>query len=228
MIDIIIFALVTAFLLWKLKGILGKEDENRSKSVIPSIKDITGTAKDVSQAMIELKKEQKERKKSEIEEDIKQNLTLLDPKFEPAYRILCASFSSGVFDMKQFFDNVENFFTSLIEARNTKDLTLLAPQISPDVLKMLINMIEQEKAQNPNQKTELVKINGVEITDFNAFQDGSAHIKVKVLSEQIRYSKEGEQVVSGSVTIPSQFSDLLIIERVLKNKIYSWVLTKIE
>jgi predicted lipid-binding transport protein (Tim44 family) len=228
MVDIIIFALITAFLLWKLKGVLGKEEEGSKRNIVSSIKDITGMTKEIPQNLIELKKEQKEKRKFELEEEIKINLEMINPKFETAYKVLSNALPTGPFDLKNFLNNIEGLFTTLIESRDKKDLTELISQVSPEVFNMLANFIEEERVKNPHQKMELVKINSIQIAEFNAFEDGSALIKVIVLSEQIRYVKDGENIISGSITIPSKFSDLLTIERVSKNKQYSWILTKIE
>jgi hypothetical protein len=228
MFEVILFALFTAFLVWKLKGILGKEDEGFTPKSFTKIKDITNIVSENSNTTIETKKDLKEKRKLEIDEEIKENLVKIKPEFEISYKLLSSNLPSGVFNIRQFLEGAETLFSDLLEARNSKDLSVIAPQTSANTLRTLELVIENEKSTKPFQKIQLVKVESIEIEDLIAFQEGSAKIRIKILSEQIRYSKEGDEVKEGSLTIPAKFVDFLTIERVLQNKNFTWVLTSIE
>jgi hypothetical protein len=224
MLEIIIFAIVAAFLFFKLKSILGKEDDNtqgvRSGNFANSIKNITISAKEVDVKT-------KEQKQVEAEEEIKKNLTLFKPELESAYREISSTSPNGFLNLKNFFSSVEDIFSELIKARNTKTLSNITFSLSKDVASILLDVFKSESLSNPNQKIELVKIEAIEIEDMKAIQ-GDAFLKVKISSSQIRYSKEGENITSGSITIPHQFIDHFTITRILKDKLYIWTLTSIE
>ena len=235
MIDIIIFAVIAGLLFWKLKNILGKEDENQRVKPIAKFK-----MKDVSPAeaspndggvfnlgFLEGKKESKEQKKNLSEEQIKVNLALIKPEFEEVYKNLSISMPFGVFDVKQFLDGVETLLIELINAQNTKDVSVLVPYISNEFFNNFTAFLKESAVKNPNQIVKLIKIDEMEIIGFESKSD-VFFIKVKVLSEQIRYSKEGEVITAGSMSVPSKFIDVLTISRNIKVQGGNWILTNID
>ena len=109
-----------------------------------------------------------------------------------------------------------------------KDLKLIESELSNNLRLSLESLMEKEKSNNSNQLMELFKVDSIEIENIKAQSNGSAEFKIKILSKQIRYIKEGEDVIQGSIELPSNFIDYFTIQRVVKNKSYSWVLDKIE
>lgn len=230
MVDIIIFAVITALLFWKLKSILGKEDENFTpKKMNFQVKDVTTPKqeKDLGfvASLIDLKKENKEANQIDTEGEIKKNLQLLPAFLEKDYTELCKIVPSGVFSVKTFKEGIEAIFVELINSQNTKDTIGIEAFVSPEFLKFFKEFLEKQNLENPKQMINLVKIESIDFISISA-KESDGVIKVKILSSQLRYTKEGEAVISGSVSIPSNFTDTLTFTRNAKNN--SWFLTKVD
>jgi predicted lipid-binding transport protein (Tim44 family) len=229
MIDVLIFAIIAGLLFWKFKGMLGKEDEGvRTSTNLQKMKDITFEAKEQSTSpkvnFLESKKDIKEQKKQEVEDSIKRNIALLKPEFEGEYKLLSETFQSGVFDVKAFFDGIENIFIELIKSQNTKIVLAIESFATPEfTLKFQKLILKQEEGQH----VELVKIENMDIILMKT-ENNINTIKLKIASEQIRFKKEGENIISGSVSIPGKFVDFLTIKRNFEKQIGNWVIHEIE
>lgn len=226
MLDIIVFAIITAVLFWKLKGILGKEDENFTpKKMNFDIKDVTNIAKNAKEKvlvnnLIEPKKDSKE----ELENEILNNLALIPAAFHENYRVICKILPTGVFNIKTFLDGVETIFVELINSQNTKDITNIEGLMSSGFKTFFQAFLEGQKTAHPLQMINLVTISSIEFTSFAVERD--PEITLKISSEQLRYEKDGEKILSGSINIPSNFIDFLTFTRDVKSN--SWFLTKIK
>lgn len=235
MIDVIIFAVVSIFLLWKLKSILGKEEEgssNTRSSNFSNVKDVTPESKPAEQKssifsinLLENKKDLKEAKKVDFEERLKYNLSLIGSNFEPEYRKISAALPEGVLEVKSFFDLVELAILELINAINIKSIDNLRSFCHMDLLSNFESLINTKK--DSKEITQLVKIDDMQIISMS-YEFENAIISIKVLSEQIKFTKEEDVVVSGSVNIPLKFTDILKFQKNCKNQNSGWVLVNIE
>lgn len=222
MIDIIIFALISVVLLWKLKGLLGKEEET-PRSNNSTMKDITSRVKDMSDPYskegsfsLNFRESRKEKdlRKSEIEESIKTNLALINPSLEAQYREISETLIFNVFLVKPFYEIVEDALFKLVKALNDKSPTELKDFCSPAVIGKIENIIT--KSQDKIERRHLVKASKIEILDMK-HENSIIRVKVKIESEQLKYTLEGENISSGSLVIPAKFTDILTFNTVIKN-----------
>lgn len=231
MIDVLIFAIITGLLFWKLKNILGKEDENSPPRRMKfEIKNVTGEGKNNDASnfvsnLIDLTKDGKEPKQPNIEEEVTANLPLVPEALHQNYRALCKVMPAGFLSVKNFIDGVETIFVELINSQNTKTVLNIDAFVSRDFLKFFTSFLEKQKLENPNQKIDLIKIESIKFVSIDSTSNEFA-IKMEVLSEQLKYTRDGETVTSGSITIPQKFTDILTFTRNTKNN--SWFLTKVE
>lgn len=233
MLDILIFAILAIVLFIKLKNIIGKENENttqiKNKYISKiKLKNVSNKASNGSTSNHSQGIEVKEQKVINVEELIQQNLALIKPELKEDYKKLSSFMPVGFFDVQNFINGVETLFAELIKARSEHNIDPLKNELSPSLFKQLKSNFEAEKLNNPNQKTDLLKISDLTIESINVNADGGAKLKVKLSSEQFRYTLDGENVKSGSTSIPKNFIDFLVFERSVKNKIYFWVLKSIE
>lgn len=235
MFDIIIFALVSLFLLWKLRSILGREDETRVRNnPAPStnpgqMKDITSDVKESAFPInfLESKKDLKNVKKEDVEDQITPNLALINSEFEAAYREICNTYPLKIFSIKDFFDAVETATLELINSFNSGSVEDLKSFCEPSLLTEIDTLIKLQRKTFPGQTVQLVKIEKTEII-FMKHESDISNVTVKVISKQIRFTKENDIVVSGSVTIPSAFTDVFKFTKNAKNQNSGWLLTALE
>jgi len=234
MLDILFFLVITVFLFIKLKNILGKEDENTDKIKTQSqyisktkFKNVTNSLKNATSPSSQDAKI-KEQKAISLEESINANLALIDESLHKDYRELSSLNPTGFFDVKSFINGAEILFSELIKARSEKSLQPLVNELSQDLFKQLSKILDEEKLNNSNQKIDLVRISKIEIQSIKTDSKSESEIKIYIASEQVRYTLNGETVESGSISIPSNFEDTLVFRRLIKNKVYFWILKSIE
>ena len=185
MADIIIFAIITALLFWKLKGILGKEDENFTPRKMKfEVKDVTGTkqGKDASSmlsSLIDLKKDSKDLKQPNIEEEVEENLKLIPASLHQNYKDLCKLTPSGILLVKNFLEGVETIFVELINSQNTKETINIEAFISSEFLKFFKDFLQKQKLESPNKMINLITVERIEFVSI-ANIGGESIIKLKM------------------------------------------------
>ena len=158
--DIIIFAAIAAFIIYRLRGVLGKRTGFQKKPT--------------DQQFV---KEQPTQKKEEVKiPQLREN----EQKLEVVYKKI------PTFEHRSFLEGAKKAFEIIITAFNKGDKTTLKNLVSEDVYKAFENAIN-EGSNNPNSQFYSLVVDGI---DDAKVESGKITIGVKFISEQILSDNE--------------------------------------
>ena len=153
--DLIIFAAIAVFIIYRLRSVLGKR---------------TGFQKKTNQQDQEFIK-----KENKPHQDKIPQLTESEKKLEIVYK------KTGSFDHKAFLEGAKKAFEIIITAFNNGDKTTLKNLVSNDVYKAFEQAIN-EGSNNPKSQFYSLVIDGI---DDARVENGKITISVNFISEQI-------------------------------------------
>ena len=162
--DIIIFAAIAAFIIYRLRGVLGKRTGFQKKPT--------------DQQFV---KEQPTQKKEEVKiPQLREN----EQKLEVVYKKI------PTFEHKSFLEGAKKAFEIIITAFNKGDKDTLKKLVSTDVYKAFESAINNG-SNNPNSQFYSLVIDGV---DDAKVENGNITIGVNFISEQILSDNEEDIV----------------------------------
>ena len=162
--DIIIFAAIAAFIIYRLRGVLGKRTGFQKKST--------------DQQFV---KEQPTQKKEEVKiPQLREN----EQKLEVVYKKI------PTFEHRSFLEGAKKAFEIIITAFNKGDKDTLKTLVSTDVYKAFESAINNG-SNNPNSQFYSLVIDGV---DDAKVENGNITIAVNFISEQILGDNEEDIV----------------------------------
>ena len=162
--DIIIFAAIAGFIIYRLRSVLGKR---------------TGFQKEQSRTSPNYKEDEQKQKIQKIPSLLDNQL-----KLENVYKKV------GDFDHKQFLDGAKKAFEIIITAFNNGDKKTLKSLVSKDVYLAFEKAID-EKTNNPESQFYSLIVEG--IADAKV-ENNTISISVNFISEQMLNNDEGSIV----------------------------------
>lgn len=200
MLDIIVFAALAAFVIFKLKRLLGEEYSETSKNV----KDIEASVSDAQNskkysALLAQKGKQNQPlviEESVITEEIARHFGEISPeisaKISQLYKIVpgfgCEAFKYGAIAT----------FEAILEAYSAANITEILATSKPNVAKNFISIIDQHRAEGVMEKIHVAKVNTIKILNIEIDQ-ADLHVSLQFDSWQITYNLDATGVlVSGS------------------------------
>ena len=220
-IDIVLFAMIAAFLILRLRSVLGRHrDSGRSEGIFgaerrpPSEEDKPTVVPEPPKA-------------DEVEEKLK-NQPPPDPNLVEEEH-LDAGFAEIVkaspnFDSAEFFAGVRTAFEIIIKAFAAGDREQLGSLLSAEVLGNFSEAITSRENAKETLETTLVRIGDVALLE--AYMDGDvSHISVKIISEQVNVTQNAEgEVVDGNPDRVSEIADIWTFARDTKAHDPNWAL----
>lgn len=215
--DILIFAAIAAFFVWKLRQVLGQrhgDERERPNPFTPPPTErhplasnddgdavtIEGTARDVPPAP--------QAAPHSLAAAIQQ-VRLLDTQF----------------DEKHFLQGARAAFTMIVEAFAAGDDATLKNLLRPTVLAGFVAEIERRRAAG---ETMVTKINRLLAADISAarIEGRNAVVTVDFTSEQISYVQNAAgEVIDGDTKKPQHVAESWVFERDTTSKDPNWFLT---
>jgi predicted lipid-binding transport protein (Tim44 family) len=162
--DVIIFAAIAVFIIYRLRNVLGKR---------------TGFQKKPADQQFEKKPTAQEKEEFKIPQ-LKEN----EQKFESVYKKIPS------FDHKAFLEGAKKAFEIIITAFNKGDKDTLKNLVSKDVYKAFESAIK-DGSNNPNSQFYSLVIDGI---DDARVENGKINISVNFISEQIMSDNEEDIV----------------------------------
>ena len=162
--DLIIFAAIAVFIIYRLKSVLGKR---------------TGFQKNINQQEQEFIK-----KENKPHQDKIPQLTESEKKLEIVYN------KAGSFDHKAFLEGAKKAFEIIITAFNKGDKKTLISLVSKDVYTAFVTAIDSN-SNNPNSQFYSLVVDG--INDAKV-ENGKITIAVNFISEQLLSDSEEDVV----------------------------------
>ncbi len=201
-VDIIIFAMLAAFLVYRLRSVLGKRTghENQRPDPFPAQQDSATDAGNDN--VIALPDREAENAPTEVAPDTPLSagitqIQIADPTFE-----------SG-----PFLAGAQSAFEMIINAFATGDGKTLNMLLSPEVYENFASAIRSRELANNTQESTLVGIDATDLLEAE-MQDRIAAVTVKFVSEQINATiDENDEVVDGDRNTVIKVTDIWTFAR---------------
>jgi predicted lipid-binding transport protein (Tim44 family) len=223
-VDIILFAMIAAFLVLRLRSVLGRhKDDGRPPSRptdrIPG--DTLGQPSATGDDSVIQLPERMRRPRTENPFDDQ-------PVAGPA-----GPLDAGVaemraydpsFDLKEFLNGARAAFEMIVQGFAEGDRKTLKMLLSADVFENFDAAMRDREARNETLENTLIRIVSVDPTETEV-EHGIASITVKIVSEQVNVTKNASgEVVSGNVNHIAEVIDIWTFSRDLRSRDPNWKL----
>ena len=210
--DIILFAMLAAFLVYRLRSVLGKRtghEQRRSDSFTSP----DGAGESGNDNVISLPDREPEVDEPVLEPDSPLSaglaqLKIVDPSFE----------------VESFVEGAQAAFEMIINAYATGDGKTLNTLLSAEVYENFAGAIRSRELANNSQESTLVGVEAAELLEVK-MQDSEAHATVKFVSEQINATiDENGEVVDGDRNTVVTVTDIWTFARDTQSSNPNWKL----
>jgi len=216
-IDIVLFAMIAAFLILRLRSVLGRHrDHGRAEDgvgdqTLPRQEDNIIQLPDQGEPAAPVAGDT-------FEPDPVREETPLDAGFTQI------QIASPDFDRTEFLVGARTAFEMIIQAFAEGDRELLESLLSDEVYGNFLAAITSRENANESLENTLIRI--VSAEPIEAYMDGSsANVTVKIVSEQINVTRDAEgEVVDGDPDHVSEITDIWTFARDTQNCDPNWAL----
>ena len=200
-IDIIIFAIIAIFLVYRLKSILGQNSDGNEQNNKIDIgkKDFTNVVK--------LGNRQSDSNDKKTNKD---SIYSEDPTFNE----------------KEFLKGAQNFFEMVIDSFVKGDLKNIEMYIENKLIKNFQLVIDERFQEGETLKINIIKMNSIQIKDVKRLKN---FLRVTVLfeSEQIKVLKDKKgKIIDGDQKNSITVKDLWTFEKKINSKDLNWILVE--
>lgn len=215
-IDILFFAMVAAFIAFRLRSVLGRRtgherrrapgwqtapSENTSEKVVP-LPDRSRPTADAAKAFAGVS-----------DDNLKGTLT--------AIRVADPSF-----DLDSFVPGAKAAFEMIVEAYASGNKDALRPLLADEVLGGFVGAIEQREVAGQVLETQLIAIQQADVVDA-AMQGSLARVTVKFTSEQVNALRDASgEVIDGDPKRADEVIDVWTFERDTLSSDPNWALVE--
>jgi predicted lipid-binding transport protein (Tim44 family) len=217
--DIILFAMLAAFLVFRLRGALGKRTGNERRDVESFIRPDDAKDGATDAAVNEAQNDNIIALPDRGDDDL-----AAEPE-SPLNAAFAEIFNADQsFHPGKFIEGAQMAFEMILKAFTDGDGKTLNTLLSPEVYENFAGAIRARELANNIQETTLVGIQSAEIID--AELDGSdAIITVKIVSDQINATRdENGDLVDGDPNAVTEITDIWIFSRDTTSSNPNWAL----
>jgi len=200
-IDIIIFAIIAIFLVYRLKNILGQNSEGNEQNNKIDIgkKDFTNVVK-LGNSQLDINNTKTS----------KNTISSIDPTFNE----------------KEFLKGAKNFFEMVIECFVKGNLKDLINYIDDKLLKNFQLVINERLEEKESLTIDIIKMHSIQIQNVKKIKD---FLRVSVLfeTEQIKVLKDkNDEIIDGDHKKSILVKDLWTFEKKIQSKDVNWKLVE--
>lgn len=215
-IDIILFAMIAAFLVLRLRSVLGRRDGHEQ-----SFRDrFQKEQAEAEEKVIPFRDRVEQR-----QDDVGAKETPPDADADPLTRGLAEiKRADASFDAREFTPGARVAFELILDAYAKGDSQTLKPLLNPEVFANFSQAIRDREQAGETLEDTLVGIKSAEIVE--AYMDGhTANVTVKFVSEQINVTRdENGDVVDGNPNAVIDVTDFWTFARDTKSRDPNWTL----
>ena len=204
--DIILFAMIAAFLILRLRSVLGrhKDTGEQQKENNPEPFSVERTSDNTESNVVSLPRAKSEKNDSEEEFPTE---TVLETEI---YKIQSAA---NGFDPKEFLNGAQAAFEMIIQAFAKGDTERLETLLNNEVYGNFLQAIRSRETEKQTLENTLIRIASCEIIEASMI-DSFANITVKIVSEQINVTRgPNGDVVNGDPESVSDVTDIWTFAR---------------
>lgn len=211
LVEIILFAMLAAFLVYRLRSVLGKRtgNENRRPNIFsPGDNDADQDADNVIP----------------LPDTRQAEPTAVTPDTPLAAGLAQIKIADRSFDDTGFMKGAQAAFEMVIKAFSTGDGKTLNMLLSDDVYQDFANAIRQQELANQTLETTVVSIESTDLLEAE-MQDSIAMVTIKFVSEQIKATlDENDEVVDGDQSLVITVTDIWTFARDTRSDNPNWKL----
>jgi predicted lipid-binding transport protein (Tim44 family) len=214
--DIIFFAMIAAFLVLRLRSVLGRRNSNQSRP-----------------------RDDRARREKESEVDgnvidITDRATRIDSGAEdPAEDLSDDPVAAGLaeirgaddsFDPSEFIDGARSAFEMIVHAFAIGDTSVLKTMLSNDVLENFQTALQQRIEAQETLETTVIGVKSADVIEAE-MRNKMAVITIKFVSEQVNVTRDEEgHVVDGDPNQPIDVTDIWTFARAARSRNPNWKL----
>lgn len=212
--DIILLAAIAAFVLLRLRNVLGQKIGHDQPPTMPNV-----VKKE--ERVIHLKPADTSVKEAPVVEQVVEEPTGIYPAaVEQAIEEIRAI--DRQFRMKEFLDGAKMAFDMVHEAFRKDDRETLKALLSREIFKEFSGELDKQKKESEHAESTLVAILSADPKDVE-LDKSKARVTVAFASEQIFVSRDAEgKVVAGSPSDVQRVEDEWVFERDLRSSNPNW------
>ena len=197
--EILVFAVIAAILVFRLRSMLGRRTGLEKRRELPSFRSATPPAQPPPAA------------------------TLPTPRADAKPGEL-----GGDFDRDAFLKGARGAFEIVVAAFAAGNRETLQPLLSPDVFRSFSDAVTARERARETLETRIVAIKSADIVRERV-EGGTALVTVKFVSDQILVTRsETGAVLDGDPDHPAEHTDLWTFSRVLRSPDPNWTLIATE
>ncbi len=188
--DIILFAMIAAFLILRLRSVLGRHKDPGEPPQKNDRKSFSADASknNINKNVVSLQGVESDKKDQEETSTAETALEIGVKKIQTA---------TNDFDPIDFLNGANTAFEMIVQAFTKGDTELLETLLNNEVYDNFLQAIRSRESNNQILENTLVRIVSSEIIEAN-MMDNFANVTVKIVSEQVNVMRnEGDEVVSG-------------------------------
>ena len=216
--DIVLFAMVAAFLVLRLRSALGKRTgHQRPRSIAPPPDD---RAPEPPPADRDAEAEDAAAEDAEAEDEY------ADPDDPISQGIANIRNADRAFDPDEFLTGARGAFDVIVQAFAEGDADTLRDLLSEDVYENFSDAIEQRKADGHVLETTIIGTRSAQIVEADLV-DGDAAVTVSFLTEQINVTRDSEgRILDGDPSHVNEITDIWTFRRDVRSRDPNWKLVE--
>jgi len=224
-IDIFIYAIIAAGLVFWLRSILGTRHGDERERPNPYSVDIIITRDEEPEDGKGMKLPHNAHERiSELHENPKGALSINNKTAEAG--LLAIADADKNFDIKVFLDASQDAFVMIVEAFAAGDRDLLKDLLSKDVFKAFDGAIKEREKRGEMQETEILSVQESSVLEA-ALSRKKARITVRFVAEEISTTKDKDgEVIAGHAEKIIKMVDIWTFERSISSSDPSWLLVE--
>lgn len=221
--DILVFAAVAAFLVYRLKNTLGKRtgNERPPREAFPPP---AGKAPPANDKVVRLPGIGQKPTDAPFEAGDQAAASAETARGSLAGSLTQIQVADRTFDPAGFVEGARAAFEMIVTAFAAGDTKALKPLLADEVMQNFSDAIRQRQAANETLETTLVGIKSAEITDAR-LEGRAAYVTVRFLSEQVNVTRDAEgKVIAGDPTLVADVVDIWTFARDTRSRDPNWAL----
>lgn len=228
LLDIILFAAIAAFLILRLRSVLGRRNGNESRSDFDPFKqneeNQTASKKgpEGEDKVVHLPNQKGQQQAAEEQQ------TEFRTEGPAAAGLTQIKLADSSFDEQGFLEGSRSAFEMIVSAFAAGDRETLRGLLADQVYEDFSKAIDEREKNNESLQTTIVSIKSADIVDAR-LENRIASIDVKFVSEQINVTRDEEdRIIEGDPNEIINVTDIWTFERNTRNRDPNWALTATE
>ena len=226
--DILLFAAIAAFLVLRLRSVLGKRTGHQTGDVDP-FRDRRGQGREPG-ARDQAGREQGEEKIVRLPdqrrggEETEEPASAPDPTSASAKGIGAVRSADPSFEEGEFLQGARAAFEMIVMSFAEGDAKALRPLLADEVYKDFAGAIEERKQRSESLDTTLVGIDRAELREAEV-QGRTAFVTVLFVSQQVNVTRDSEgRIIEGDPNEVETIRDIWTFARNIKSRDPNWKL----